>query len=129
MRLDDFLFWIFLWSFFFVGFIFCFKYFLGFYFVRTRSQSMPIEVDFDRTRLRSNSTWFDFDFGHARSRYITICRLSYKSMVRLCFSESARKMMQNGGIIVANGWIFVLIIDFFIFDRMTGRESQYKLPC
>ena len=68
------------------------------------SISISIEIGFDRARFRSSPIpiYHDFHLGH-------------KSMLRLCFSESVRKMMQNGGRIVAIGAIFVLFPNFWNF--------------
>jgi len=36
----------------------------------------------------------------------------HKFKLKVCFSESARKMMQNGGRVVAIGPIFVVVLKF-----------------
>ena len=41
----------------------------------------------------------------------------FKSTSRVCFSDSARKMTQNGGRVVAIGWIFDMNIKAYVRNK------------
>ena len=62
-----------------------------------------MKVDFDESRSRSKSISMKVD--------VDITRF-HRFRLKVCFSESARKMTQNGGRIVAIGSIFASVLDF-----------------
>jgi len=101
--------------------IFSLKYFFCFYwfsfFVNLSLDfffgSIGIEIDFDWSRSRSYS--ISVELGLDMLRF-------YRLLLRLRFSESARKMIQNGGLIVSDWLIFVLIINFLVFDAFWERH-------
>ena len=64
---------------------------------------ISIEVDVDRRRPRSKTTSIEVD--------VDITRF-HKFELKVCFSESARKMMRNGGRVVVIGSIFVAVFNF-----------------
>ena len=86
---------------------------------RCRSKSISIEVDIDRSRCRSKSMSIDIDVDIKRF---------HKFRLKVCFSESARKMMQNGGRVVAIGPIFVVVFNFWSLPIIL-REFGCKFVC
>ncbi len=68
-------------------------------------------ISFNRSRSRAKSMSIEVDLDRSRFRYITSFRLGWRSMLILCFSESARKMMQHVGRVVAIGLFFDTVLD------------------
>ena len=79
---------------------------------RSRFKSIPLKGDVDQSRCRSKSISTKVDADISRFQRFTL---------KVCFSESARKMMQNGGRVVAIGSIFDVIrsIFFHVLNKCT----------
>ena len=79
----------------------------------------------DRLKIISSSFWKsrfskisygEFVLGMSKNVFFDFC---YTSTPGVCFSEPARKMTQNGGRIVVNGPIFVIVFEFWSFRFRT----------